>query len=182
MVALLGFFLTMDPLVEFLFRVERRSIDALELRVLLVAKPVRARDGEQLEGLDASGGWDVRAAAEVEELSRFVDGDLFIGRGELLDEVTLHEIAFTLELLEALVARQEFLRVRDVLLHELSHLLFDLGEVFGRERGWAIEVVEEATLGCRTVTELGLRKKLEHGGGEQVRGRMAENFERLRIF
>ena len=50
------------------------------------------------------------------------------------------------------------LRVRDVLLHEFVHLLFDFGEVFGRERSGAVEVVEESTLGRGTVAELGLRK------------------------
>ncbi len=116
MVALLGFFELVEVVVEVFLGVERGAVDALELRVLLVAQPVGAGDVEQLEGLDASGGRDVRAAAEVGELAGLVDRDLLVGLGELLDEVALHEVAFGLEALEAFGARQKFARVGQVVL------------------------------------------------------------------
>ena len=78
-------------------------------------------------------------------------------------------------------ARQKFARVGQVLLHQLLHLLLDGFEVFGRKRLLAIEVVEEAGLGRRAVAELGLGKELEHGGGHQVRGRVAIDFQRFGI-
>ncbi len=103
--------------------------------------------------------------------------NLFIGLGELLDEVALHEVAFRLEALQPFGARQKLARVRQVLLHQLLHLLLDGLEVFGREGLLAIEVVEESVLGRRTVAELGLGKEFEHGGGHQVRGRVAIDFQ-----
>src|SRR5208283_3117660 len=50
-----------------------------------------------------------------------------------------------------------------------------------RERGGAMKVVEESVLGGGAVAELGLGKKFEHSRGEQVRGRMAIDFERLGV-
>ena len=96
--------------------------------------------------------------------------------------MALHEVAFTFELLEAFVAREEFAGVGKVLLDQLLHLLFDLLEIFGSERGGAVEVVEESGFGGGAVTEFGLREKLEYGGGEQVRGGVAIDLERLGIF
>ena len=123
----------------------------------------------------------MRAAAEIEELARLVDGNLFIGLGELLDEVALHEVAFALELLQAFIARQKFARVRDVLLHQFLHLLLDLLQVFRRERRGAIEIVKESGVGRRPVAQLGLGKQFEHGRRQQMRGRMPVNFKRLGI-
>src|ERR1700676_4995291 len=121
------------------------------------------------------------AAAEVEKLASLVYGDFFIGLGELLDEMALHEVAFTLELLESFVTRQKFASVRQILLDELLHFLLDLLEIFRRERSRAVKVVEESVLSRRTVAELGLGEEFEHSRGEQVRRRMPIDFERLRI-
>ena len=158
MVALLGLFLLVDEIVEVFLREERRSVNALQLRVLLVAQPVGAGNVQQLERLDLPGRRNVRAAAEIQKLAGLVDRNLFIGLGELLDEVALHEVAFALEPGEPLVARQKFARVGNVLLHQLLHLLLDLLQVFGRERSGAIEIVEESRVGRRPVAQLGLRK------------------------
>ena len=53
-VALLGLFEPLEVFVQILLREERGAVDALQLLVVLVALPVRAGDGEQLERLDAS--------------------------------------------------------------------------------------------------------------------------------
>src|SRR5439155_14259366 len=92
------------------------------------------------------------------------------------------EVAFTLEALQAFIARQKLARIRQVLLHQLLHLLLDFSQVLGRERSLAIEVVKESALGRRTVAELGFRKKLEHRRRQQMRRRMPINSQRLRIF
>ena len=115
-------------------------------------------------------------------LPGLVDRNLFIGLGELLDEVALHEVAFSLELLQALVARQKFARVRNVLLHQFLHLLFDLLQIFGRKRRRAIEVVEKSVLGRRPVAQLGLGKQFQHRRRQQMRRRMPVDLQRLRIF
>jgi hypothetical protein len=44
-----------------------------------------------------------------------------------------------------------------------------------------MEIVEKSILGGGTVAEFGLGKEFQHGRGEQVRGGMSIDFERLRI-
>ncbi len=95
--------------------------------------------------------------------------------------MALHEVAFGLEALETFGARQKFARVGQVLLGELLHLLLDGFEVVGREGLLAVEVVEESVLGGRAVAELGLGKEFEDGGGHEVRGRVAKDFESFGI-
>ena len=106
-------------------------------------------------------------AAKVEKLARLVNRDLFIGLGELLDEMALHEVAFALELLQPFGAGKKFARVRQVLLHQLLHLLFDFLQILRREGSWAIKVVEKSVLSRRPMSELGLRKQFEHCSGQQ---------------
>ncbi len=180
-VALLGFFNAVEISIEVFLREERSPINALQLRILLVAKPVGAGDVEQLERLDFSGRGYVRAPAEIEEFSRLVDRDLFIGLGELLDEVALHEIAFSLELLQAFLTWEELTRVGNVLLGQLLHLFFNLLEIFGSEGRRTIEVVKESVLGRRAVPELGFGEEFQYGRSQQVRGRVPVDLQRLRI-
>src|SRR5438874_1810424 len=95
--------------------------------------------------------------------------------------MALHEVAFFFEFLEALLAGQKLARVWLVALNDLLHLLFDFLEVLSRERSGTVEIIEEAAFSGGAVAELGLGKKLEDGGGKQVRGRMTIDFERLGI-
>ena len=182
MVALLRLFHLLQVRVEIFLREKRSPVDALQLRILLIAQPVGASDIEQLERLDFPGRRNVRPAAEVSELAGAVNRNLFIGLGELLDEMALHEVAFFFELGQPLVPRQKLARVRQVLLHQFLHFLFDLLEILGRKRSGSVEVVKKTAFGRRPVTELGLRKQLEHRRRQQVRRRMPENLKRLGIF
>src|SRR3954452_15657555 len=97
-------------------------------------------------------------AAEIGEFSGPVHGNLFIGLGELLDEMALHEVAFFFELLQTLFARQKFARVRNILLNQLLHFGFDFLQVVGSERRRTVKVVKESGLSRRTVAEFGLGK------------------------
>ena len=116
MVALLGFFDAVQVGVQILLREKRGAVDALQLRILFVSQPVGAGDVEQFEGFDFSGRRQVGAAAEILELAGFVDRDFFIGLGELLDEMALHEVAFALEFFQTLFAGKKFAGVGQVLL------------------------------------------------------------------
>src|SRR5580698_7423086 len=180
-VAFFRFFLFVQEVVEIFLREKRSSVNALQLRILFIAEPVSAGDAQQLESFNLPGRRDVRAAAEVGELASAINRNLFIGLGELLDEMTLHEVAFFFEFLQSLVARQKFARIGNVLLHKLLHLLLDLFQVFWSERSRTIEVVKKPSLGSRTVPELGLREKLQNRRRQQMRGRMSIDFERLRV-
>src|SRR6185369_662515 len=111
----------------------------------------------------------MRTTAEVEELTGFIDRNLFIGLRELLDEVTLHEISFGLETRKPLLVRQEFTRIRQVLLHQFLHLLLDLLKVLRREWSWAIKVVKEPVFSGRSVSKFRFWKELQHGSRQQMR-------------
>ena len=182
MVALLRLFQLLQMSIEFFLREKRSPVNPLQLLILLIAQPVRAGNVEQLECLDLPGRRNMRPAAEIRELAGAVDRNLFIGLGELLDEMALHEVAFFFELRQPLVARQKFARVGNILLHQFLHLLLDFFQIFGSKRSRPVKVVEKSALGRRTVAELGLRKKLQHRGSQQMRRRMPVNFQRLRIF
>src|SRR6266446_4616026 len=134
MIAPLGFFNVVQVLVELLLRKKGSPVNALQLGILLIAQPIGAGDIQQLERLDLARRWNVRSATEVGEFASAVNRNLFIGPGELLNEVALHEVAFFFELLQALVAREKLTSVRNMLLHQLLHLLFDLLQVLWSER------------------------------------------------
>src|SRR4051794_19248156 len=72
-VPLLGFFPPPEVGVELLLARPDGPVDALEGRPLLVATPVRARDGEELERPDPSRALDVGALAQVDERAVLVD-------------------------------------------------------------------------------------------------------------
>ena len=82
----------LEPLevrVEVGLREERRAVDPRQLRVLLVAAPVRAGEARQLDRLDRRRVLQVRAAAEVGEVALRVERDVALGRVHELDLVRL---------------------------------------------------------------------------------------------
>ena len=62
------------------------------------------------------------------------------------------------------------------------HLGFDLGEIVLGERLVTDEFVEEAVVDGRADAQLHAGVEFEHGGGEQMRGGMAEYLHRVGIF
>ena len=72
--------------------------------------------------------------------------------------------------------------VGNVLRRKLAHFLFDALEVFGRERLVAHEIVEKSGVDRRTDTQLHVWKKFQHRRGEQMRGRVPQHLNRVRIF
>src|ERR1700728_2420932 len=181
MVALLRLFHLLQVLVEILLREKRSPINPLQLLILFIPQPVLARNVEQLERLDLAGRRNMRPTAKIRELAGAVNRNLFIGLGELLDEMALHEVAFFFELRQPLVTRQKLARIRQVLLHQFLHLLLDLFQILLREGSGPVKVVKKSALGRRTMPQLGLRKKFQHGSSQQVRGRMPIDFQRLWI-
>ena len=126
-------------------RVSRDRV--LKLLVVFVAEPVSPGDGRDLEGADAAGGGDVRAAAEVDEAAVAVEGDFFAGLSELFDEVDLHELALAVVGFEAQFAGFGFADERLVAGDDLVHAGLDGGEVVLGEGGFAVDIVEEAGVG-----------------------------------
>ena len=123
----------------------------------------------------------MRSAAEIGKLAGAIDRNLFIGLGELLDEMALHEVAFFFELLQSLLARQKLARVGNVLLHQFLHFLLDLFQVLRSKRSGTIEVVEKSGFRGGAVPELGFREKLQDRRRQKMSGGMPVNFQRLRV-
>ena len=90
-------------LVEVLLRVERRAVDPRQLRVALVAAPVRAREAGELERLDRRRVLEVRAAAEVGEVALRVERDRAVG---VLRELDLVRLTLGLEAGDRVLARE----------------------------------------------------------------------------
>ena len=180
-VALGRFLQAREVRVEILLREEGGTVDALELGILLVAEPVGAGQVGDLDSLDAAGRGHMRATAKVNELAIAVEADVRTGLRELGDEVRLHEVAIFVELGEGLLTRlvlaDKLLVARD----DFGHLLFNDDQIVGGEWLLAVEVVEKACVGGRAVAELGLRKELKDGSGEDVGCGVAHHFEGLGV-
>jgi hypothetical protein len=185
-VALLRFLEHGEVGVELGAILEGGTVDALELRVLLVAFVVGAGDVRELERADVAGAHDVRAGAEIGEVAVAVEGDFF-ALGNVLDDVEL-ELARRGARPEAaqfagLRQCQRFAATNDnalegvVRFRLLLHLGFDLREVFGRDAMRELDVVVEAVLDRRTRGELRLGPDLQDRGGEHVRGGMAKTLD-----
>ena len=92
MVALFRFLDAMQVRVEFLLLEERRGVDALQHLPLLVAAPVRAGDGQQLEVLEVRRVRHVRAATQVDERPVRVRRDDLVAALEVVETLQLERI------------------------------------------------------------------------------------------
>ena len=123
----------------------------------------------------------MRAAAEIDEFSGDVKRHQRLG-GFFLDQLAfelLVRIAIDLDAHPAFGINLAL--VRNVLRGDLAHLGFDFFQVFGRERLVAHKFVEKSVFGGRTDAEFHIREKLQHGGGQQMRRRVAEHLNRVGI-
>ena len=76
MVALAGLITAPEILVNLLLRLPRGAIDALQHWPIVLAAPIRASNGEELERTDLSGALDMRPATEILEFAVLVRGDV----------------------------------------------------------------------------------------------------------
>ncbi len=157
---------------------EGRPVDALQHLALLVASPVRARPGEQLEVLEAPRARHVRPLAQVEERPVPVDRDHLVVV-ELLEPLELERVVAE-ELARLLLVDAAAL---EGLIggHDLRHLGLEGLEVLGREGLADVEVVVEAVVDGRPEADPGARAQLAHGGRQHVRGRVPEHGQGLGI-
>src|SRR5436853_5075549 len=93
-VPLARLFEALEIRVQILLAVERRAVDARQLRLRRVAAPVRARKARQLQRLDRLRVLQVRAAAEIGEVALRVERDVAL-RG--VDELHLVRLLLRLE-------------------------------------------------------------------------------------
>src|SRR5581483_9147108 len=159
-------------------RVEGGAVDAGELLVLLVAAPVRAGEPGQLERLDRLRVLQVRPAAEVGEVLLLVQGDVALGG---IDELDLVRLVLLLEAVLRLVARELLALPVATLLELALDLGLDLGEIRFGDRLGEVEVVVEAVLDRRPDRDLHARVQPTHRLREQMRRRVPEHVQRIRV-
>jgi len=156
---------------------ESRAVDALQLRVLLVALVIGAGDLRQLERADVARAHDMRPGAEIEELpvlivrDRLAFGDVReVPQLEFAGHRTLAERPETpaLGVLSGLLARDDLLLEDMVGLDLLLHLLLDAREILRSDAMVELDVVVKPILDRRTGGELGPRPQAQDGGGQHV--------------
>src|SRR5258708_24693369 len=123
MISPLGFLDAVEMRVQLFLREECHSVNALELWIAFLALPVSAGDVHELERLDALGGRDVRAAAEVDKFSRGVEGDHRL-RGFFFYKLTFETLLALFVEVEGFGIWRELSLGWQVLRGELVHLLF----------------------------------------------------------
>ena len=171
----------LEPLevrVEVGLRVERRAVDARQLRLRRVAAPVRAGEAGELERLDRLRVLQVRAAAEIGEVALRVERDVAFGG---VDELDLVRLVLGGEARLRLVARDLLARPLAAFLQLLRDLRLDPLEILLADRLREVEVVVEAVLDRRADRDLHARIEPPDRLGEQVRRRVAEHGERVGI-
>jgi hypothetical protein len=179
----------LDPgqvLLELGPREEGRAIDAGEHLARLVAAPVGPGDRAQPERLDSSGGWSVRATAEISEGAVSVERDGLdaLVANKILDQLDLVGLLLGAEALQGLldgdVGALEGLIGGDVRCHRL---LDPLEIVLGGPKAlWELEVVVEALRDRRPDRYLRPRPELRDRRGEDVGAVVANELQRLGAF
>ena len=182
MVAFLGFLELGELGVELFLVEERRAVNALKHVAVGPPFPVGPGDREQLVGTDLAGVGNMRAAAEVDELTLPVEAQhavlvqLFV---DMLDLERLPQVGD--ELAGFLDGKREPLEWLGVL-EDAGHLGLDRREiVFRQVMPGHDNVVIKAVCRGRTERELDARIQPHDGPRHDVGRRMAQDVERLAI-
>ena len=143
---------------------EGHAIDALEHLAVGVAPPVGAGGGGQLDGvaLDAAGGVQVGAGAQVHKLALLVEGDDLV-LGQVVDEFHLVRLLTLFHQSQSLSPGQLEPLQLHLLLADLAHLAFQLGEILGGEGAGGVKVIVEAVLNGGANGQLHLGVQPLHG-------------------
>jgi len=120
-----------------------RTVDTLQLLVLGIATPVRARQLGQLESLKKAGIRDVRTTAHVHVFLVVVQAHHLLVR-HILDQAQLVFLATRTEDINHFLARSDPLDDVVILVDEFAHSRFDRGDVIRRKGTLVGNVVIEA--------------------------------------
>ena len=159
---------------------ESQAIDALQLRIFRIATPVGAGNFRELERrTELAGGRQMRTQTQIQPgVALAIDGERLILE-TFAYPLGLERLTILLEVCDRLGMRPDLAPDRQIALHDLAHLLFDLFEIGLGERFAAGEVVVEAVLGRGAEGDLRAWKQLLHGLGHHVRGVVADGLQRL---
>ena len=173
-VALLGFLDAVQMLLQLFLGGEGGGIDTAQHLVVLIATPVSASHVGQLEGLDVAQVGQVGAHAQVGKVTHLIEGDLF-AFGQILNQFHLVGLFLLPEVSDGSFPLHQVAAGTDALLGAVHHFLLDLGQVFGGEGHFHIEVVVEAVGDGGADGHLGVGVELLDGHGHQVAGGVEEH-------
>ncbi len=160
------------------------TVDARQLRILLVPAPIGTRDARQLErrGIELARRSQMRPAAHVHPaVARAIDRQLFTLR-QFGGPFGLERLAIGLPFGDELVALPDFAREGKIGGDDLAHLLLDQRQLLVAKRamlGGRREVVIEAVVRRRAEGDLRAGKQLLHRLRQHMRIVVACEFERV---
>ena len=181
MVALFGFFDTLDVCRQLLLVGPGSAIDALQLLILGIAAPIGTRQLGQLESLEETRVRHMWTAAHVNIF--FVVVQTHGGFvGHVFHQAQLVVFATALEHIDDFGTRSHLLDDIVVLVDQLLHALLDGSQVVRSEGTLIGDVVIEAFVDHRANHHLGGRIQLLHRVADQVGARVTNDLQSLFIF
>ncbi len=166
-VAFLRFLKLFEIELQLLVVGESGSVDALEHRVGFFPAIVGAGDIQQFEGADFPGALEMGSAAEVVEITAFIEGD-HLPFGNIFKAFEFIDLPF--EHPNGVFARHFEPLERQILFGDLLHFGFDLFKIVRCQTIGEIEVIVEAVVGRWANIELDVVKQAAHGGSHHMGG------------
>ena len=144
-IPLLGLFNAGQIFVQFILLGEGNAVDPLQGLPVGIAPPVCGVAGGQLQGvaLDAAGGVQMGAGAQVGKFALLVEGDGGVF-GQILDQLNLEGLALFFHKLQRLGPGQFIALQLQLFLADLFHFSFDLLQVLGGKGKGGVHVVVPA--------------------------------------
>src|SRR6516225_3042980 len=175
MIAALRLFEPQEVFIEFFLGCPGGAVDALQLRVSLVAAPIGARHIHQLERLsEMTGRGQMRAGTQIDKAALPVDADLLVlwYLGDVLGLVALADLA---EISDRGFPVPDLTGDRFVAAHDLAHPRLDLFKILRCKGLAAGEIVMKTGLRSRAEGDLGLRVQLLDCFSHDMRSVVAQN-------
>ena len=115
--------------VEFFFARPRRAVDTLQLLLIAITAPIRARHFHQFKGLaNLACAGQVRAEAKVKPFALLINRDDFIFR-QIRNKFSFEILAHVLEDFYGLIAVHDQTFKLIITVDNERHLLFDRGKI-----------------------------------------------------
>ena len=183
MVALEGLLPLLQIFVQLLLFGKSHGVDTLKHLAVAVAAPIGAAALGQLDGitLDAAGGVQVGACAQVYELALLIKRDVCVG-GQIVNKLHLVGLVLLLHEGNGLGPGQLKALQLQLFLADLAHLrLQGVQMLLGKVEG-GVEVVVKAALDAGTNGQLHLRIQALNGLGQHMGAGVPIGFAILRVF
>ena len=181
-IALFRLFEFREMLFEFRSLRERHAVNALQHLVFRVAAPICARAGRQFYRLDLFQVVKMRSRAKIDKFTLTVKTYRF-AVGQIVYKFLLIRLV-CLEFQRLILRKSESLENK-ALFDDLSHLVLDRREHFGRERDGSVEIVIKTVVDRGSYREFDRRIKsldrLRENVGRRVPERLFSLFVRKRV-